>query len=336
MTNVMILLLRSFLLVAMFVCPCWPAEDTTPAGEMLLVVGAGGTDEYTEIFRGWADQWLSIAKQANLDCLEISGKGDKSNRDQLQEEISNRLQGETPLWLVFLGHGTHDRNLAKFNLSGPDVSAIELKEWLGDCQRPLIAVQGFSCSGAFMRHLSGKDRVVITATNSGAELNYSRFGGYLAQSLDDKEADLDHDEQVSLLEAFLLASSKVARFYESESRLATEHALLEDNQDGKGTSGDFFVGIRAEGKSKDGSSLDGRLAHRYIIVPSKNAPQLSPEQLQRRDQIENEIEALRLKKKSMSEDAYYSDLERLMVELARLYASTDSVDAETGDVELLR
>ena len=50
------------------------------------------------------------------------------------------------------------------------------------------------------------------------------------------ETDIfDHDDEVSVLEAFLSASAKVGEFYESESRIATEHAPIDDNGDGKGT-----------------------------------------------------------------------------------------------------
>jgi hypothetical protein len=287
---------------------------------MVVVIGAGGTTEYREAFLGWADQWKSAAKASNIECVEIGRNAEKIDREQLQSLIMTSISpAETPLWLVFVGHGTFDRNTAKFNLRGPDVASSELKEWLSDCQRPLIVVNGFSCSGAFLKDLHGSQRVIITATSSGAELNYSRFGGFLADSLNDKEADLDHDEQVSLLEAYLLASSKVARFYESESRLATEHSLLEDNDDGKGTPSDFFVGIRADAKAKSGAAPDGRLAHRYILVPSKHAPKLTAEQMIERDRLEAAVETLRDRKSALAEDDYYIQLEKVLVRLAKLY-----------------
>ena len=142
----------------------------------------------------------------------------------------------------------------------------------------------------------------------------------MAESLTDRAADLDHDDQVSLLEAYLLASSKVARFYKEESRLATEHALLEDNHDGKGTPAEFFVGIRAEGQSKSGASPDGRLAHRYILVPAKEGTQLSPSQQKERDRLEAEIDKLRDQKSALGEAEYYQKLEGPLVALARLSA----------------
>lgn len=300
------------------------------AGDMIVAVGAGGTVEYEEVFAGWADQWKQVAEAAKITHHEIGRDAEKNDREKLLELINSKKvagksdsdEPKSPLWLVLLGHGTAERNIAKFNLRGPDVASSELKEWLADFDRPLIVIGGFSCSGAFLGELGGENRVIITATKNGAELNFSRFGGYLAESMQDLEADLDHDEQVSLLEAYLLASSKVARFYESESRLATEHSLLEDNQDGKGTSADFFVGIRAESKAKDGSALDGGVAHRFILLSSDKVPVLSTEQTAERDRLEGEIEKLRLRKKVLSTDEYYKQLEPLLIELSKLYEET--------------
>jgi hypothetical protein len=222
---------------------------------------------------------------------------------------------------VLIGHGTFDRDVAKFNLRGPDVSAAELAAWCTEVRRPMIVVNCSSCSSPFLTALAGEGRVIVTATRSGSEQNYSRFGGYLASAVTDIQADLDHDDQVSLLEAYLFASSNVARFYEEESRLATEHALLEDNNDGKGTPADFFVGTRVAKKAKEGVP-DGRLAHRYILVPSKNAPRLTPERLAERDALEADIELLRDRKSELDEDEYYQQLEEIMVQLAKLYEAT--------------
>src|SRR5204863_7310884 len=58
--------------------------------------------------------------------------------------------------------------------------------------------------------------------------------------------DRDRDGQIRLLEASLMASHHTAEFYKAESRLATEHALLDDNGDGLGTPADWFRGVRAE------------------------------------------------------------------------------------------
>ena len=303
------------------------------ADDMILVIGAGGQDEYTALFSEWANQWKIVAKEADINCQEI-GPGGENNYAQLRTAISEQSQMDdrtSPLWLVLLGHGTFDRNVAKFNLDGKDVAAKELAAWLKPCTRPLILINGFSCSGAFLKPLQAPERVVITATKNGAELNFSRFGGYMAEALNDMTADLDHDDQVSLLEAFLLASSNVKQFYDSDARLMTEHALLEDNQDGKGISADFFKGIRVEATAKDGASLDGRRAHRYILRSSPDAVRLTAEQVVERDRIETEIEKLRVQKKTMTEDDYFAALEIQLLKMARLYASESPLETDSND-----
>ena len=87
-----------------------------------------------------------------------------------------------------------------------------------------------------MRKLSREQRVIITATKNEAEVFYTRFGGYFAEAVGGlTDADVDNDEQVSLLEGFIYASEKVASFYENKGRLATEHAILDDNGDKLGS-----------------------------------------------------------------------------------------------------
>ena len=301
------------------ICIWLAVANTMDADDILVVVGAGGTDEYSSMFNEWAEEWKTVAGEAKFDLQEI-GKTEPNSYAALQSAISARSKsGDSPLWIVLIGHGTFDKKLAKFNLRGKDVEARELADWLKPCDRPLILINAFSCSGAFLEPLQAPNRVVITATKNGAELNFSRFGKHMAAALSDMSADLDHDDQVSLLEAFLLASSKVKQFYESDARLMTEHALLEDNHDGKGVSADFFKGIRAVRSAKSGEVLDGQHAHRYIIRSSPDAVKLTADEIATRDRIETEIELLRAKKQNMFPDEYYQELEMLMLELAKLY-----------------
>jgi hypothetical protein len=224
------------------------------------------------------------------------------------------------MWLVLIGHGTFDGKTARFNLRGPDVSAAELAGWLKALARPLAIINCASCSGPFLNDLSGPDRVVITATQSGHEANFARFGEYLSAAIGDPKADLDKDEQVSLLEAYLLASSGVREFYSQEGRLATEHALLDDNGDRLGTPADWFKGVRAVKTAKNGARPDGLRAGQFHLVPGPREEQLPPEARQRRDQIEQELARLRERKAEFSEDDYFHQLEPLLLELSRLYA----------------
>jgi hypothetical protein len=121
-----------------------------------------------------------------------------------------------------------------------------------------------------------------------------------------------------LLEAFLMASRRVAEFYKSEGRLASEHALLDDNGDGLGTPADWFRGIHAVKKSANNAPLDGMRAHQWHLVRSKEDQRLSPEQRKKRDELELQIGKLREQKTSLDENEYYQQLEALLTQLAEI------------------
>jgi hypothetical protein len=159
---------------------------------------------------------------------------------------------------------------------------------------------------------------VIAATRSGHEYNFARFGEYMAASIGDLAADLDKDEQTSLLESFLAASAKTREFYASQGRLATEHALLDDNGDKLGTPGDWFQGVRAVKSAKDGAALDGSLAGRLVLVKSSREQQLPEAVRIRRDELERQLVDLRQKKGTLAEAEYLKLIEPVLVELSRL------------------
>jgi hypothetical protein len=218
-----------------------------------------------------------------------------------------------------IGHGTFDGREAKFNLRGPDVTDLELSRWLGPIKRPVVVLDCTSASAPFLNRLSGPGRIVVAATKSGHEVNHARFGRYLAESIAGPNADLDKDGQVSLLEAYLTASHRVADDYKAQARLATEHALLDDNGDRLGSPAEWFRGVRATRRAKDGAALDGARAHQLHLVPSDRERGAPTEIRRRRDQIELSVAALRDQKPKLDEEDYYRRLEALMVELGRLY-----------------
>lgn len=298
--------------------------ETRERPTVLVVVGASGTDEYNKQFRDWAQRWGQAATRGDALYVRI-GLDDHleqplSDRDALLGQLNKeRQQRQAALWLVLIGHGTFDGKTAKFNLRGPDVSAAELREWLAGFERPLAVLNCSSASGPFINELSAPGRVVITATKSGYEHDFARFGDYLSAAVADAAADLDKDDQTSLLEAFLMAAARVREYYQADGRLASEHALMDDNGDRLGTPAEWFRGLRATKAAKDGAKLDGLLAGRFQLVPSTAEQSLSVEQRRRSGELELEIARLREAKKELPEDDYYDRLEKLLVELAALY-----------------
>ncbi|MBU60967.1 MAG: hypothetical protein CMI26_00535 [Opitutae bacterium] len=288
---------------------------------VIVVTGASGTEEYGQDFAKWADRWKAASKKAKATFRQV-GKAKKADpKDNLRKILAKESKkSPQPLWIVLLGHGTYAGKQAKFNLNGPDLEAGELAEWLKDFERPLVIVNCASSSSPFHNSLRAKGRVVITATRSGVERNYCRLGGFLATAIGDSTADLDKDGQTSLLEAWLIAARRTAAFYEEEGRLATEHSLLDDNGDGKGTQSDWFRGLQVTSNSaEEGLLPDGLRAHQIHLVPSANERKLTAGQRAERDALELELARHRSRKTKLKDLEYYDRLEEILSKMSRIY-----------------
>ncbi|MBI3876748.1 MAG: hypothetical protein HY300_12495 [Verrucomicrobia bacterium] len=303
------------------------AADTSADAKatVLVAVGAAGEEEFGKNFEQWAANWSKAARASDAKFISIGVGKDASTNDLARFKQALEVEpkdGPAELWLVLIGHGTFDGKEAKLNLTGPDLSATELAQLLKPFHRPVAVINCFSCSAPFLAKLAAPGRVVVTATRSGHEQNYSRFGQYFSEALLDPSADLDKDGQVSLLECFLMASSRTAEFYKNEGRLATEHALLDDNGDGLGTPGEWFRGVRAVKRATDNAALDGLRAHQFHLIRSAAERQMPAELRMRRDALELEVAKLRDAKPTMPEADYYKRLETVLLELAKLYEQT--------------
>jgi hypothetical protein len=304
--------------------PALGAPEASPLSA-LVIVGAPGTPEYATNFLQQATSWRKAvdlaAGRVSVIGLEEAPAGGVPDYEKVKAALATEpREGSGPCWIILLGHGTFDGKEARFNLRGPDLPASELKAWLAPFRRPLVIVNCTSASAPFINQLSATNRVIVSATKSGNEIYYTRFGGFLAEAIMDPAADLDKDGQVSLLEAFLLATRRTSEFYKTEGRIATEHALLDDNGDGLGTPGEWFRGLRAVKAPKDKATVDGLLARKVRLVPGAGEKDLPLEVKTRRDELENAVLALREQKAQMQEDEYYEELEKLLVQLATLYS----------------
>jgi hypothetical protein len=319
--------------VTMAVVPARAAKPATTAPVFVIVNGAAGEEQYGQVFTRQMAAWEKAAAAAGARAIVVGrdSPGPAADRTLLEQALAAEPRdGNHPLWLVLIGHGTFDKREARFNLRGDDVTATDLAAWLQPIQRPLAVINTTSASAPFVAKLSAPGRIVITATRSGNERNYTRFGASLAGALDDPAADLDQDGQTSLLEAFLAASAKVVEFYKTEGRLATEHALIDDNGDGLGTPAAWFRGLRATKKPRDAAALDGTRAHQWTLTPDPDDAARSPEWRARRDALETSIAALRDTKADIPAADYYRQLEALLLDLAKHYESASGAAAAKG------
>lgn len=308
-------------------------EAKSGAGKLVLVIGAAGTEEFGVAFADWGKRWQTVADQSDLEFVSIGleeQQTEDSDRDLLRKILTSESGNQaTPLWLVLIGHGTYARDVAKFNLQGPDVSAADLAKWMNGSKRPIVIINCASASGPFVNRLSGPQRVIVTATRSGIEQNYARFGDFFSKAIGSQASDLDHDGEVSVHEAFLRASAGVRMFYESEDRIATEHAIIDDNGDGKGTPASMFRGVRPNKKAKEGK-LDGPAALRVTVTPAGSRLPFTQAELKQRSEIEDQIDVLRGRLGELDQQALDAALLPLMLRLARLYREAETRE-KTGE-----
>jgi len=297
------------------------SETDAPEHELLLIVGAPGEERFADGFRSAAEAWVTAAESTNASIAIVGlDESEQNDLDRIEKWVAD-LQRDTPIpaWIVYIGHGTHTQKRTLLNLRGPDLGATELGEWLEPLERTLIFIHGGSASAPFINRLSKPNRILMTATRSGSELNYARFGERFAQVIASRTGDANQDGQVSLLEAFVATAQSVEKFYENEGRLASEHALIDDNGDSVGTPSDWYRGERLVKQTEDGTTPDGFRSRQIAFIPSEQERRLTAEQRFARDQLEAELEAIRAQKSAMDEDAYYDKLEEVLLELGEIY-----------------
>ena len=304
----------------------WLAAEVKPALsarelEVLIVVGAEGSEEYGRRFAQSEADWKTACQSAAVMCSVIGHeKGSDADAKVLEDKLRAHAEKTSgSLWLILIGHGTFDGRDAKFNLRGPDLSAVQLAGWLKPLKQELVFVHTGSASAPFAKAIAGPGRICVSATKSADEVFYTRFGEFFSKAIAGlPEADLDQDKQVSVLESFLHASKEVAEFYETEERLATEHSLLDDNGDGVGTRSEVFVGTRAANAAAS-TTPDGERARQLCLVLNDQEKLLSDETRRTRDNLEREIQNLHGKKSTLPEAEYYTQMEALLLKLGRLY-----------------
>ncbi len=280
------------------------AALSAPATTFYLTVsGLGGEADYTQRFNMWArDIDASLKKaggDANIATLEAP------TRETIRAKmavIASQATAADSVVVMLIGHGTFDGVEYKFNVPGPDISAAELASLMDriPAGRQCVAVMTSSSGGA-VEFLRKPGRVVIAATKSGTEKNATIFARYWAEALRDPAADTDKTESVSAQEAFLYAQRKTKEFFDTQKRLATEHAVIED----PGGLAAMFPLIR----------LGANAA-------AANDPAKRP-LLDRKEALEQAIDQLKFQKAALAADEYKKRLAALLVELARTQEALD-------------
>jgi hypothetical protein len=292
----------------------------------LIVSGVSGTEKFAASQKTWLSSLQSTLQQRlgfaadRITVLSEGGSGTEiANRDNVTRTLASlksRLTAEDTLLVVLIGHGTYDGTTAKFNLVGPDMDSREWKALFDGNAARLVFVNTTSSSFQFVPALSGKNRIVIAATDSAAQKYATLFPQFFIEALDEgAKADIDKNGRLSVWEAFAYASQAVKQAFEKQGTLVTERSVIDDNGDGVGKEAAAATGT------------DGVLAKTTFLNPLPASSSANPAVAgleKRRVTLEAEIEQLKAKKGEMPAGQYEEEFERLAIELAKVSAQIRS------------
>jgi hypothetical protein len=290
------------------------------ASYFVTVAGLGGEPDYEQRFTALALDLDRLLKGSGGDLHVYTLTGGAATRARFTEtlnQVAREAKAEDEFVLTLIGHGSFDGEEYKFNLVGPDISAGDLAALCDHipAKRQLI-VNTTSASGGSIAALQKPGRAVIAATKTGTEKNATVFARYWVDALRDPSTDTDKNEAISALEAFQSADRKTASFYETQKRLATEHAVFED------------AGKKEAVRAASVESGEGRLLANFTLVRLGEAQKAANEPakralLDKREELEQRIDSLKYQKAAMSAEDYKKQLSDALLELAKVQQELD-------------
>jgi hypothetical protein len=321
----------SYGLLALVLVGAAPAKLLAKESYLVIIEGLAGDDAHRERFHEWSmamrqaaidrdglspERVYYLAEDPEAAPEAIYAKSTKENIAKLFETLKTTVRPGDQLYVLLIGHGSYDSEVARFNLPGRDLNASDFDKLLAPfSEQQVVFVNTSSASGGFLPVIAKPNRVVVTATKSGYERNEAQFGKYFVEAYasEDAAADADKNERVSVLEAFDYARLKVESYYEEENLLKTEHAQLDDDGDG--------LGIGEPGESEGDRASAAYLAGETAAATGLTAEEVASDPelaalVENRQDLEGRVEALKLQKASMPEDLYMQELEKLLLELA--------------------
>lgn len=310
------LMLRRSVLAALFCAGL--ALPVRSATYYVVVSGLGGEPDYDQRFTAEANDLDRAFKAEGPSAHVTTLSGASATAAQLKEALSavaREAKTDDDFALVLIGHGSFDGAEYKFNLVGPDLTAGEIAALCDKIPtRRQLIVDTTSSSGGAITALQRPGRAVIAATKSGTEKNATVFARYFVEAFQDPAADTDHSESVSAMEAFAYATRKTAAFYDSQKRLATEHAVFNDTGAGEP--------VREAGNGAGNMLASFTLLRAGTTAQAANDP-AKKALLEQKDQLEQKIDMLKYQKAAIDPAEYKKQLTDALVQLAKVQEELD-------------
>jgi hypothetical protein len=302
----------------LYAAVCIFALQARAAVYYVTVAGLGGEPDYEQRFTAAAKDLDKVFKAAGSKAHVYTLTGSQATASQLKDTlaaVARDAKAEDDFVLILIGHGSFDGVEYKFNLVGPDVTGTDLAAMCDHIPtRRQLVVDTTSASGGAVQALERPGRAVIAATKSGTEKNATVFARYWVEALQDPDADTDKSDSISAMEAFNYATKKTAAFYDSQKRLATEHAVFDDVGSGEPV--------------REAGSGQGALMSNFTVLRLGTSQEASSnpakrELLAKKEELEQTIDTLKYQKAAMDPADYKKQLTTALLELAKVQEDLD-------------
>jgi hypothetical protein len=215
------------------------------------------------------------------------GISSRENITKTADDLQAVVQPADALWVIVLGHAHHDGRYSWLNIPGDDIHQLDFSRLFEGIRcREQVFIITTPVSGYYLKPLALPGRIVITATEPDLEVNETLYPHKLARALSGAvsygEMEMDRDGKLSLLDLYLWIAKDTAQEYLGGMLLSTEHALIDDNGDGRGTeiqidylSEELGGRLRAADQPPARPKLDGLMAQKIPLLfpPSPPVPE---------------------------------------------------------------
>lgn len=199
--------------------------EAAGAPRALIVTGLSGSAENTEEFHRLAAETQRLLHDRGI--AEIEVLRDKVTRQAILEALDRHKAVDDELWLILFGHaGRAQGGVPAFQVSGPRLTAPDLKAALDAIPGRQFVLIGTSFSSPFLPLLQNARRTVVSATRSEGQADQPLFPAAWVDAL--KE-----NPRAEFPALAARAADLVKRHYEESGLAQIEHARLADPVTGR-------------------------------------------------------------------------------------------------------
>ena len=218
----------------------WSSQEAAADSGALIVAGLSGTTANAEEFQRLSEETNRLLAERGIPAERIQILGGKITRDTILQNLRAAATASTAgdeFWLVLYGHGGKAQGgVPAFQVSGPRLTATDLKAALDAIPARQFVFIGTSDSGAFLPPLQNPRRATLSATKEDGESDQPRFPAAWVNAFAE-------NPKASFPTIAARAAAQVEQEYVKSSLAVIEHSRLADPTTGRILEAPFGVNL---------------------------------------------------------------------------------------------